>query len=55
MAKKADVYKCESCEMVITVIKEGEGHLKCCEQEMREVTPDEAKRLTFGMQRPGAP
>ena len=55
MTKKADVYKCESCEMVVTILKDGKGPLSCCDKEMKEVTPDEAKRLTYGMQRPGTP
>ena len=55
MPKKADVYKCESCEMVVTILKDGKGPLHCCGKEMRKVTPDEAKRLTYGMQRPGTP
>jgi desulfoferrodoxin-like iron-binding protein len=55
MSKKADVFKCESCEMIVTVLKEGKGQLNCCEKTMAKVTPDEAKRFTFDMQRPGAP
>ncbi len=55
MSKKADVFKCESCEMIVTILKEGKGQLNCCSKTMQEVTPDEAKRLTYGMQRPGTP
>jgi desulfoferrodoxin-like iron-binding protein len=55
MSKKAEVYKCESCGMVVTILKDGEGRLSCCDKEMQEVTPDEAKRLSYGMQRPGTP
>jgi desulfoferrodoxin-like iron-binding protein len=55
MSKKADVFKCESCEMIVTILKVGKGPLNCCGNAMKEVTPDEAKRWTFGMQHPGGP
>ncbi len=55
--EKSDVYKCENCETIITILKGGEGELSCCEKKMMNVTPDEGKRLMqqFGMTRPGAP
>ena len=55
MPKKADVYKCDSCGMVVTILKASSGPLSCCDKNMKKVTPDEAKRLTYGMQAPGTP
>lgn len=55
MAKKGEVYKCESCELIVTVLKDGEAKLSCCDKEMSEVTPDDAKRLIHDIQRPGTP
>ena len=55
MTRKSDVYKCDECGCIVTVLKDGQGDLNCCEQKMMEVTPDEAKRLTHDMARPGAP
>ena len=55
MQEKGHVYKCENCEKVITIIKGGEGELACCEKKMIEVTPEDARRFTFGMQAPGTP
>ena len=55
MPDKSDVYKCESCGNIVAIIKSGDGDLKCCEEKMVNVTPDEAKRLTYGLSRPGAP
>jgi desulfoferrodoxin-like iron-binding protein len=55
MTRKADVHKCEACGCIISVLKGGDGDLTCCGKKMREVTPDEAKKLSFGLARPGAP
>jgi desulfoferrodoxin-like iron-binding protein len=55
MTEKADVYKCDACGCIVNVLKGGEGDLNCCDKKMREVTPDEAKKLSFGLARPGAP
>lgn len=55
MADKGQVYKCESCNLIVTVIQKGDGKPSCCSKEMMEVTPSDAKKLYFGMQRPGAP
>ena len=55
MTKKSDVYKCSNCGCIIAVITGGEGNLKCCDQLMTEVTPDEAKKFIYDMTRPGTP
>jgi desulfoferrodoxin-like iron-binding protein len=55
MSKKADVHKCQDCGCIVTVLKEGKGNLDCCGKKMLVVTPTEAKKLSFGMARPGAP
>jgi superoxide reductase len=55
MTKKSDVHKCSQCGCIIAVLEGGEGQLQCCGQQMLEVTPDEAKRLTYAMSRPGSP
>lgn len=55
MSEKGHVFKCESCEQIVTVIQKGKGRLNCCEKEMAEVTPSDAKKLAFDLQRPGAP
>ena len=55
MTRKSDVYKCDECGCIVAVLKDGQGDLNCCEQKMMEVTPDDAKRLTHAMARPGAP
>ena len=55
MTEKSDVFKCEDCGHIVAVLQRSDGTLQCCEQEMHNVTPDEAKRLTFDLQRPGSP
>ncbi len=55
MTRKSDVYKCNECGCIVAVLKDVKGVLNCCEHEMMEVTPDEAKKLTHDMARPGAP
>jgi len=55
MTKKADVHKCPDCGCIVSVMKGGEGDLTCCNKKMVVVTPDEAKKLSFGLARPGAP
>lgn len=55
MTRKSSVYKCDVCGCIVTVLKDGKGDLKCCEHKMQEVTPDEARKLTHAMARPGAP
>lgn len=55
MTRKAGVHKCAACGCIVSVLKGGDGDLTCCGEKMREVTPDEAKKLSFGLSRPGAP
>lgn len=55
MMEKSEVFKCENCEVIVAVLQGGRGELMCCDNKMKEVTPDEAKRLVHGMQRPGTP
>lgn len=57
--EKSDVYKCESCETIVTILKTGksEGKLSCCDKMMIDVTPDEGRRIAqqVDMARPGGP
>ena len=57
--EKSDVYKCENCETLISILKTGkeDGRLKCCEQQMVNVTPPAEMRISGSrdMARPGAP
>jgi desulfoferrodoxin-like iron-binding protein len=59
MTKRSNVYKCAECRTIIAVLQEseveGKGKLSCCSHEMINVTPDEAKRITYGLGNPGAP
>jgi desulfoferrodoxin-like iron-binding protein len=55
MTAKREVYKCEKCKNIVAVLQSGKGALSCCEAQMVNVTPDEAKRLIYDLQRPGAP
>lgn len=45
--KKSQVYKCSQCQLLVTVLKEGQGEseLSCCGKKMIDVTPPEAKRI----------
>lgn len=55
MTKKGQVFKCDKCGNIAAILQAGEGELVCCEEKMREVTPDEAKRRIFDLTRPGSP
>ncbi len=35
MTKKFEIYKCEICGNVVSVVDEGAGTLVCCEQDMK--------------------
>lgn len=39
MAKVLEVYKCEICGNIVTVLHEGAGTLVCCEQPMKLYEP----------------
>lgn len=46
MAKKKQIYKCDSCDNIIEVLQGGDGDLICCGQEMKlfeEHSTDEGK------------
>jgi superoxide reductase len=55
MTEKSEVFKCEACGAIVAVINGGKGELTCCQQKMTEVTPDKARKLIYGMARPGTP
>lgn len=55
MTKKGQVFKCDKCGNIAAILKAGEGELVCCGETMREVTPDEAKSLSYDLSSPGAP
>ncbi|MCB2145797.1 MAG: desulfoferrodoxin FeS4 iron-binding domain-containing protein [Deltaproteobacteria bacterium] len=55
MTTKSQVFKCKACGAIVAVITGGKGELTCCDQKMAEVTPDKAKKLIYGMSRPGSP
>jgi desulfoferrodoxin-like iron-binding protein len=55
VTEKRQVFKCGKCGAIVAVLQGGKGTLTCCEAEMREVTPDDARKLSFDLQRPGAP
>jgi desulfoferrodoxin-like iron-binding protein len=55
MTEKSEVFKCNLCGAIVAVIKGGKGELTCCQEKMAEVTPDKAKKLIYGMARPGTP
>ena len=55
MTEKREVYKCKKCGAIVAVLKGGEGDLSCCDTKMIEVTPDESKKFSFDLSRPGAP
>ncbi|MGD8251122.1 MAG: desulfoferrodoxin FeS4 iron-binding domain-containing protein [Desulfobacterales bacterium] len=55
MAEKNEIYKCESCGIVVLVLESGGGDLVCCGEDMTLLTSDEAKAYSDRMGRPGAP
>ena len=55
MTTKSQVYKCNACGCIVAIVTGGKGELACCDQKMREVTPDKAKKLIHDMARPGTP
>ena len=52
MTEKRNVFKCDKCKAIVAVLQGGDGELVCCEEKMKNVSPDEAKSLIFNMQRP---
>jgi len=57
MAKKDELYKCDTCGNLVLVLEGGDGDLVCCGENMRklETTSDEAKAAMQRMGRPGTP
>ena len=57
--EKSDVYKCENCKTLVSILKAGkvEANLHCCGGEMVNVTPPAEMRISSSrdMARPGAP
>jgi superoxide reductase len=43
MAKKGEVYKCEICGNVVSVLEGGDGDLVCCGEEMKLLNDEEAQ------------
>ena len=38
-----EIYRCEACGNVVFVLEAGVGDLVCCGENMRRLTPDEAR------------
>ena len=57
--EKSDVYKCENCETLVSILKVGkiEANLHCCGGKMVNVTLPAEMRISSSrdMARPGAP
>jgi len=45
MAKKGEVYKCDICGNVVSVVQGGDGDLVCCGQNMRQLSEEEVSKL----------
>lgn len=46
MAQKGEVYKCDVCGNVVSVMQGGAGDLVCCGQNMRKLSEEEAKKFS---------
>lgn len=44
MAEKGEVYKCEICGNVVSVLQGGDGDLVCCGEEMKLLREEEANK-----------
>jgi superoxide reductase len=44
MAEKGEVYKCEICGNVVSVLQGGDGDLVCCGEDMRLLNKEEARK-----------
>jgi superoxide reductase len=44
MAEKGEVYKCEICGNVVSVLQGGDGDLVCCGEEMKLLSDEEARK-----------
>ena len=56
--EKSEVYKCENCKVLVSILKVGEeeSDLHCCDKKMVNVTPSQVRiSRPRDMARPGAP
>jgi desulfoferrodoxin-like iron-binding protein len=44
MAEKGEVYQCEICGNVVSVLQGGDGDLVCCGEEMVLLSDEEARK-----------
>jgi superoxide reductase len=44
MAEKGEVYQCEICGNVVSVLQGGDGDLVCCDEEMVLLSEEEARK-----------
>ena len=44
MTKKVQIYKCDICGNVVSVLEAGDGDLACCGENMRLLSGEEAQR-----------
>jgi superoxide reductase len=45
MAQKGEVYKCDVCGNVVSVVIGGDGDLVCCGENMRQLSREEVSKL----------
>jgi desulfoferrodoxin-like iron-binding protein len=45
MAQKGEVYKCDICGNVVSVVVGGDGDLVCCGENMRQLSEEEVSKL----------
>jgi superoxide reductase len=45
MAQKGEVYKCDICGNVVSVVVGGDGDLVCCGENMRQLGQEEVSKL----------
>jgi superoxide reductase len=53
MATKGEVYKCELCGNVVSVLVGGDGDLICCGEDMQMVSESESKEFLSGLPKIG--
>jgi len=46
MAEKGEVYKCEICGNVVSVLEGGDGDLVCCGEDMQLLSEEEAQKYS---------
>jgi desulfoferrodoxin-like iron-binding protein len=44
MTEKGQIYKCDVCGNVVSVLEAGDGDLVCCGEDMRLLTGEEAQK-----------